>query len=150
MNKFSLLLVGLLASGSAMAELEFEVSGSLKVGDCPGLITEDVKINLSNGVKGGAACAGTAVALATCSSTGRTAERSVEKFDCQDVAGPNDADGIPTTVEECNSFDPKQYEAAVTGNVFYTASSAQGTVVAKYPGSACTGANAATAADARI
>ncbi|WP_217475165.1 hypothetical protein [Stutzerimonas stutzeri] len=140
MKKIALALICVVSSGAASA-VEFEASKKLLMADCPKLLNEDVQINLSNNVVGGAACGTNALALATCSIGGRTSTRTVEKFDCTE-----DADGNET----CNSFDPKQYEPAPAGATMATASTAQGTVIPAYPGVDCSATAAQTAATKRV
>lgn len=140
MKKLTFLLVGLLASGAASAE-KFETSGLLKttVANCDQLLNENVQINLSNNVKGGASCSATGIALATCHTGGRTTSREVEVL----IADPNDA-------TKFISQNPKVYETK-TGPAVATASTFQGTVVPQYPAAtACDSTVAETAAAARL
>jgi hypothetical protein len=148
MKKISLLVAGMLVAGFAHA-VQFDVSGKLAVSDCPGLLSEDVSINLSNNVLAGTACNAGQVALATCSTGGRTTARTVEDLNCTSAPGPNDRFGNATTVQTCTPFNPAQY-TETTGAVIYTASSAQGTVVPRYEGVGCSAANAENAAGARL
>lgn len=148
MKNISLLVVGMLAAGFVHA-VPFEVSGKLAVSDCPGLLSEDVQLNFSNNVMAGVDCNASQVALATCSTGGRSTTRTVEDLNCTSAPGPNDRFGNATTVQTCVPFVPPQY-TETSGSVLYTASSAQGTVVPRYEGTGCTAAEAETAAAARL
>lgn len=142
MKKLTLLFVGLLVSGVASAE-KFETSGLLKttVANCDQLLNENVQINLSNNVKGGASCSATGIALATCHTGGRTTSREVEIL----IADPNDPTG-----KTMISQNPKKYETK-TGPAVATASTFQGTVVPQYPAAAaCDTTVAETAAAGRL
>lgn len=135
---------------AAQATVQYTVSGRLAVSDCPaGLLSEDVRINLSTNVHAGIECNASQVSIGTCSIAGRTTSRTVEEMNCTSEPGPNDRFGNATTVETCVPFDPPQF-TETTGAVIYTGSSGQGTIVPSYPGVACSAANAETAAQQRL
>lgn len=143
MKKITLLLASLIVTGTASA-VTFEQSGSLKMSDqnCDLLLNENVSINLSTGVKAGAVCSATGIALAACHTGGRTTSREVEV-----LVPSTDPDAPEGTLV---SQDPKVYEST-TGPAVATASTFQGTVISQYPDAAsCTAAVAQTAATARL
>jgi hypothetical protein len=148
MKIYAIFAAGMLVSGMASA-VQFDVSGPLTVSDCPGLLQEDVRINLSTNVVAGTDCNAAAVALATCSIVGRQTERTVELQDCQDVPGGNDRFGNPITTQICQPFVPPQFDQT-SGSVIFSGSSGQGTVVPSYPDAACSAANAEITAQGRI
>lgn len=150
MKKLSLFAASMLLAGVAQATVQYEVSGVLAVSDCPaGLLSEDVRVNLSSNVQAGIECNASQVAIGTCSVSGRTTSRTVENFDCTSAPGPDDRFGNPTTVETCVPFNPPQY-TETTGAVIYTGSSGQGTIVPQYDGVSCSAGAAETAAQGRL
>lgn len=143
MKKITLLLAGLMASGMASA-VTFDQSGSLRMSDagCDVLLNENVTINLSSGVRAGAVCSATGIAMAACHTGGRTTAREVEV-----LVPSTDALAPPGTLV---SQDPKVYEST-EGPAVATASTFQGTVVSQYPDAdACTAGVAETEATARL
>lgn len=143
MKKVTLLLAGLVISSTASA-VQFEQSGMLRMSDtsCDILLNENVSINLSTGVKAGAVCSATGIALAACHTGGRTTAREVEV-----LVESTEPDAAPGTLV---SQDPKVY-TSTTGPAVATASTFQGTVISQYPqADSCTAAVAETAATARL
>lgn len=150
MKSLSVFAACMLFAGVAQATVQYEVSGVLAVSDCPaGLLSEDVRVNLSTNVQAGIECNASQVAVGTCSIAGRTTSRTVEELDCTSAPGPDDRFGNPTTVETCVPFVPPQF-TETEGAVIYTGSSAQGTIVPGYDGVACSAGAAETAAQGRL
>lgn len=106
------------------------------------LLTENVRINLSNNVQAGASIDADEISLSTCHASGRTSAREVAKVTC--VAGANQGDP-----QICTEDVPRVMETK-SGAVMNTATTKAGTVSPVYPNLSCDSANAATAAATRL
>lgn len=141
MKKFTLLLTAMLVSGASSA-VTFEQTGSLRMTDCPNLLNENVRLNLSTGVVAGVSCNATGIAIGGCHTAGRTTAREVEV-----MVPSTDPDAPEGTLVSQN---PKVYRTA-TGPAVATGSTFQGTVVSLYPeAAACTSAVAESTAAQRL
>lgn len=141
MKKITLLIAGLMVSGIVSAE-PFAASGPLRQGNCANL-NEDVTINLTSGVVAGVSCTALRVAIATCHTSGMVKSRTVGT---KTIAGPNDAQGNPTTVTVSCSIgtaDPACAGTPVTGPAIANASTTRGTVTNSYStgGGTCSAAS---------
>ncbi|NMY53241.1 hypothetical protein [Pseudomonas sp. WS 5011] len=106
------------------------------------LLTENVRINLSNGVQAGAAVDADEIGLSTCHTAGRKSSRQVAKVTC--VAGATAQDP-----QICTQDDPIVMVTA-SGAVMNTATTGAGTVLPVYPNTDCNSANAASAAGTKL
>lgn len=132
-------LVGLMSAGVAgAADVALTTGGNtITAIQCPQL-ANDISIILSANVVGGITCDtdATIVGLSICHQTGLTTERSVT---AQPKVGAGTNAVCVTGLTE--NQDGTCY-GTVTGASVPTATTAQGTVTSRYPGQACTGANA--------
>lgn len=143
MKKLTLVLAGLMMSGTALAvPVPLPASGDVTIANC-GLLNEDVRINLSAGVFAGADCTDTVIALSACHSAGKVTNRTVP---VRQVAASGVAPNlIPAHIESCviSQADPTCIVTPVQGPAMPTATTALGTVNTQYPGGNCTAADAA-------
>lgn len=108
-----------------------------RITDCS-LLANDIRIILTSNVVGTADCnaANNRVALSLCHTSGQSNDRSA-------VVTDTDGDGI----NDCDpATDAAQCVQTVTGSVFPSASTGNGTVVQSFPGQTCSAANAAAIA----
>lgn len=145
MKKISVFVFAMMASMSALAEnVEMDSTTKqmiIKTTDT-NLLTENVRINLSNNVQAGAAIDGDEISLSTCHASGRTSAREVAKVTCAAGANPGDP-------QICTEVVPRVMETK-SGAVMNTATTKAGTVSPVYPNLPCNTTNAATAAGTRL
>lgn len=145
MKKISAFVAAMMVSMSAFsASVQMDATTKqmvIKTTDT-NLLTENVRINLSNNVQAGASIDNDEISLSTCHASGRTSAREVAKVTC--VAGANQGDP-----QICTEDVPRVMETK-SGAVMNTATTKAGTVSPVYPNIACNSANAATAAATRL
>lgn len=143
MRKLSVLLAALMLSGFAHSVQLEGANKTITTEDCA-LLNENVQINLTSGVTGGAACDATRVALAVCHTAGRVVSRTQQAptpCGCSDAPG----EGGAPPANPCTGTG----SCTVSGPAMAGASSLLGTVASTYPGGECTAAAAETEAGKR-
>lgn len=132
-------LVGLMSVGAASAADVELASGPNQITmlQCTQL-ANDISLVLSGNVVGGITCDtdATIVGVSVCHLTGLTTERSVAG--ASKVGVGVDATCVPGLTENADGT----CDGTVSGPAMPTATTAQGTVASRYPGTTCTAANA--------
>lgn len=159
MKNFQMMFIGMLglaaSSVVSAAPIVMGAGGTtLTILQCA-QFSNDTRIVLSANVRAAADCDDTTiVGISACHATGLTASRSA------DVAPTSTTDPVSgNTTLSCTApltltgTSPNQRcTGAVTGSAFPSATTAQGTVISRFPGADCdaAGANAATQATAAV
>lgn len=158
MKKIHTLLVGVLglaASGAVSAAPILLGAGgaTLTILQCTQL-SNDTRIVLSANVRGAADCDdATIIGLSACHATGLSASRSADVAPTS-TTNPDGSSSLSCTAPlTLTGTAPNQRcTGAVTGSAFPSATTAQGTVISRFPGADCddAGANVSTEVTAAV